>query len=95
MHVRAKPGRGAGMSTRPRPGHRPAPDSDAPLAPVARLVPRPAPPLPFAYYPNRPFVGPAETLLREALERVLTLAEHWEETAPDAPHTVALWEALG
>ncbi|MCX5215193.1 hypothetical protein OG689_39050 [Kitasatospora sp. NBC_00240] len=90
------------MTTTPRPGHQPVSDPAAALPPTLHLVPRaapplprPAPPLPFTSYPNQPPVGPAEALLREALERVLALAERWEETEPDAPHTVALWEALG
>ena len=95
MHVRITPDRGAGMSTAPRPGRPPVPGTDATLPPGAPLVPRPTTPLPFTSYPNQPPVGPAEALLREALERVLALAEQWEETEPDAPHTVALWDALG
>ncbi|MFF1869841.1 hypothetical protein [Streptomyces sp. CB03911] len=90
------------MSTTPRPGHPPVTDTASTPPPVLRLVPPPAaplpraaPPLPFTSYPNQPPVGPAEALLREALERVLALAERWEETEPDAPHTVALWDALG
>ncbi|MFC9328947.1 hypothetical protein [Kitasatospora sp. NPDC057015] len=83
------------MSTAPRLGHLPVPDPQTPLPPGAPLVPRPVTHLPFTSYPNQPPVGPAEALLREALERVLALAELWEETEPDAPHTVALWEALG
>ena len=83
------------MSTAPQPGHLPVPDTDAPLPAGAPFVPGPATPLPSVSYPNQPPVGPAEALLREALERVLALAEQWEETDPDAPHTVALWDALG
>ncbi|MET9618928.1 hypothetical protein [Kitasatospora indigofera] len=90
------------MNTTPRPVHQPLRDASAAVPPAVPPAPSPAPPalrlvapLPFTSYPNQPPVGPAEALLREALERVLALAEQWEETDPDAPHTVALWEALG